>query len=124
MESIAEFRINTASNSAEYAQPTDLTVISKSGTNAFHGSGYWFFQRLDLNSKDQISGIIPNGSADTFGAVLNGPIIIPGVYKGRNRTFFFFDYEGVRLDVNGLISTSTPPLPGAQVIFPARARPS
>jgi hypothetical protein len=102
VENIAEFRVNTASNSAEYSQPTDLTVISKAGTNQFHGAGYWIFQRQDLNSKDQISGIIPNGSADTFGAVLSGPII-------KNRTFFFFDYEGVRLSLNTLISTTTPP---------------
>lgn len=102
VESISEFRVNSASNSAEYSQPTDVTVISRSGTNAFHGTGYWYLQRKDLNSKDRISGIIPNGSADTFGAALGGPI-------WKNHTFFFFDYEGIRLDLNTLISTNTPP---------------
>jgi hypothetical protein len=109
VEGIAEFRVNTASNSAEYSQPTDLTVISKSGSNDFHGGAYWYFQRKDFNSKDQIAGNIPTGDANTFGASFGGPILIPHVYNGKNRTFFFFDYEGVRLSQDGLIQTFTPP---------------
>jgi hypothetical protein len=110
VESIAEFRVNTVGNSAEFSQPTDITAISRGGTNDFHGAGYWFFQRQDFNSKDQISGVIPNGSADTFGAVIGGPVTIPHVYNGKNKTFFFFDYEGIRLDLNTLVSTFTPPV--------------
>jgi hypothetical protein len=109
VESFAEFRVNTVGNNAEFAQPTDITVITRGGTNDFHGAGYWFFQRQDMNSEDQISHIVPNGDADTFGAVLSGPITIPGVYKGKDKTFFYFDYEGIRLDLNTLISTYTAP---------------
>jgi hypothetical protein len=109
IEGIAEFRVNTAANSAEFSQPTDLTVISRSGTNDFHGGGFWYLQRQDFNSGDQISGIVPSGDANTFGASLGGPITIPGFYKGKDKTFFYFDYEGVRLDSNTLISTNTPP---------------
>ncbi|HEY6345925.1 MAG TPA: TonB-dependent receptor [Bryobacteraceae bacterium] len=110
VEGIAEFRVNTAASSAEFAQPTDLTVISRSGTNDFHGSGFWYFQREALNSKDQISGIVPLGDANTFGVSLGGPIVLPHVYNGKNKTFFYFDYEGVRLDATSLISTNTIPL--------------
>jgi hypothetical protein len=109
VESIAEFRVNTAGNSAEYSQPTDLTVVSRSGTNDFHGTGYWYFQRQNWNSADQISGVVPNGDADTFGAALGGPVLIPHVYNGKNKTFFYFDYEGIRLNLDALISTFTPP---------------
>jgi hypothetical protein len=109
VEGISEFRVNTAGNSAEFSQPTDLTVISRSGTNDFHGGGFWYFQRQDLNSKDQISGIIPTGDANTFGVSLGGPVLFPHVYNGKNKTFFFFDYEGVRLDSNTLISANVPP---------------
>src|SRR5215471_7732863 len=109
VEGIAEFRVNTASNSAEYSQPTDLTVISKSGSNDFHGGAFWYFQRQDFNAKDQIAGNIPTGDANTFGTSLGGPLMIPRVYNGKNKTFFFFDYEGVRLNQNGLIQTFTPP---------------
>jgi Carboxypeptidase regulatory-like domain len=109
VEGISEFRVNTAGNSAEFSQPTDLTVISRSGTNQFHGGGYWYLQRKDFNSADQISRVIPTGDANTFGASLGGPVSIPHVYNGRDKTFFFFDYEGVRLDSNTLISTNTAP---------------
>jgi len=109
VEGIAEFRVNTAANNAEFAQPTDLTVVSKSGTNQFHGSGFWFLQRLDFNSADQISHIVPTGDANTFGGSFGGPLTIPGVYNGKDRTFFFFDYEGVRLDQTTVIQTFTPP---------------
>jgi hypothetical protein len=79
VEGIAEFRVSTAANSAEFAQPTDLTVITKSGTNAFHGGAFWYFQRQDFNSVDSISGILPTGNADTFGTSLSGPLV-------KNRT--------------------------------------
>ena len=109
VEGIAEFKINTAASSAEFAQPSDLTIISKNGTNEFHGGGFWYLQRQDMNSADPISGIIPTGDANTFGGSLGGPILIPKVYDGKNKTFFFFDYEGVRLSTNSLIDTNTIP---------------
>jgi hypothetical protein len=109
VEGIAEFRVNTAANSAEFSQATDITVISKSGSNEFHGGAFWYFQRQNMNSADPISGIIPTGDADTFGTSIGGPVLLPHVYDGKNKTFFYFDYEGVRLDSNTLISTNTPP---------------
>ena len=111
VEGIAEFRVNTAANSAEFSQATDLTAISRSGTNEFHGGGFWYGQRQDFNSADQISKTIPTGDADTYGAKIGGPVTIPHVYNGKDKTFFFFDYEGVRLNSNSLISTNTPPTP-------------
>jgi Carboxypeptidase regulatory-like domain len=102
VEGIAEFKVNSAGNSAEYSQPSDVTAISRSGTNDFHGGGFWYLQRKDFNSPDQISGVIPTGDANTFGGSLGGPI-------WKNHTFFYFDYEGVRLDQNTIINTTTPP---------------
>src|SRR6516225_8166066 len=89
VEGIAEFKVNTAANSAEYSQPTDLTVITRSGTNSLHAGGFWYFQRKDFNSTDQISGVVPTGDADTFGASLGGPLYLGNAYKGKDRTFFF-----------------------------------
>jgi hypothetical protein len=109
VEGIAEFRVNTAANSAEFSQATDITVISKSGSNEFHGGAFWYLQRQDMNSADPISGIIPTGDANTFGMSIGGPVLLPHVYDGKNKTFFYFDYEGVRLDSNTLISANTPP---------------
>jgi hypothetical protein len=102
VEGISEFKVNSAGNGAEYSQPTDITVISRSGTNDFHGGGFWYLQRKDFNSPDQISGVIPTGDANTFGGSLGGPI-------WKNHTFFYFDYEGVRLNENTVVNTTTPP---------------
>ncbi|HME00616.1 MAG TPA: carboxypeptidase-like regulatory domain-containing protein [Terriglobia bacterium] len=102
VEGIAEFRVNTAGNDAEFAQPTDLTVVTKSGTNQFHGSGFWFFQRKDWNAMDPIADYNPSLNANTYGGSIGGPII-------KDRTFFYFDYEGVRLDQDSLIATQTVP---------------
>jgi hypothetical protein len=102
VEGMAEFRVNTAGNSAEYAQPTDLTVVTKSGTNQLHGSAFWFLQRKDWNSIDPIADYNPSLNANTYGASVGGPIV-------KDKTFFYFDYEGVRLDQNSLIATQTVP---------------
>jgi len=102
VEGIAEFRVNAAGNDAEYAQPTDLTVVTKSGTNQFHGSAFWFLQRKDWNAMDGIADYNPSLNANTYGGSIGGPI-----YK--DHTFFYFDYEGVRLAQDSLIDTQTVP---------------
>ena len=102
VEGIDEFRVNTSGNSAEYAQPTDLTVTTKSGTNKFHGSGFWFAQRKGWDSTDHIAQEALGANANTFGASLGGPI-------WKDKTFFFFDYEGVRLANNTLLAEQTIP---------------
>ncbi len=102
VEGIDEFRVNTAGGDAEYAQPTDLTVTTRSGTNRFHGSGYWFAQRASWNSDDLIAGEPVSLNANTYGASLSGPI-------WRDKTFFYFDYEGVRLQDNQILNSQTVP---------------
>src|SRR5579864_6560898 len=109
VEGIAEFRVNYAGNSAEYSQVSDVTAISRSGSNDYHGTAYWYFQRKDFDSADQITGFVPNGSANTAGAAIGGPVLIPGLYNGKDKTFFYFDYESVRLSSNTTISTNTIP---------------
>jgi len=102
VEGIAEFRVNTAGNDAEYAQPTDLTVVTKSGSNQLHGSAFWFFQRKGWNSIDPIANYNPSLNANTYGGSIGGPII-------KDKTFFYFDYEGVRLAQDSLIDAETVP---------------
>ena len=102
VEGIAEFRVNTSGNGAEYAQPTDLTVVTKSGSNQLHGTGFWYLQRKDWNSIDPVADYNPSLNANTLGGSIGGPIV-------KDHTFFYFDYEGVRLDQNSLIATQTIP---------------
>jgi hypothetical protein len=122
VEGIAEFRVNTAGNSAEFAQPTDLTVVTRGGTNQFHGSGFWYFTNQNWNATDGIGLFNPTLSANTFGGSVDGPIV-------KNKLLFYFDYEGVRLDQDTLIATQTMPaswasgnfsgVPGLQLYTPA-----
>ncbi|HYM00032.1 MAG TPA: TonB-dependent receptor, partial [Blastocatellia bacterium] len=109
VESIAEFKVNTAANDAEFSQPTDLTVTSKSGGNDYHGTGFWFFQRDALDAKDPFATVKPSVQADDFGGSFSGPLTIPKLYEARNKTFFFFTYEGTRRPQDFLLNEIVPP---------------
>ncbi len=102
VEDIDEFRVNTASGSAEFAQPTDLTVTTKGGTNKFHGTAYWFAQRKGWDSGDQIAHEATGANGNDYGFAVSGPI-------WKDHTFFWFDYETDRLGQNTLIQTQTYP---------------
>jgi Carboxypeptidase regulatory-like domain/TonB dependent receptor len=109
VESIDEFKVSAANNSAEFMQVTDVTTTTKSGTNAFKGSGFWFFQDAALNSVDQFApkdaagkAIKPDVQANSFGGSLGGPVF-------RNRTFFFGAYEGVRRPNELTLTQIVPP---------------
>ena len=77
-----------------------VRIVSKSGANAFHGSAYDYLRnsKLDANNFFSNRNNIPLGSfrRNQFGGTLGGPVVIPKLYNGKNRTFFFFSYEGMR----------------------------
>ncbi len=97
-EAIAEIRVDGVNNNAEYAQPGEITTITKSGTNHVHGSAYEYFQNSGFDAiPDGFSQASkPKKVANDFGASLAGPVVIPHLYNGRDHTFFFADYEGLR----------------------------
>lgn len=96
VESIAEFKVNTGSNNAEFGQVSDLTVISKQGTNQYHGALFYFTQNAAFNAADPFVGKVLPVVANDFGGTLGGPVSIPRLYNGKDKTFFFVTYEGVR----------------------------
>jgi hypothetical protein len=80
-----------------------INVISKSGTNQVHGNIYEFLRNSVFDARNYfdpvpslISRRIPAFIRNEFGGTNGGPVVIPGVYNGRNRTFYFFDYQGLR----------------------------
>jgi len=95
-EIVQEFKMQLNSFSAEYGDNggTVVNVVTKSGTNNFHGSGYWFFRRPQLDASDFFSNRAgnpkPNYKRDEYGGSIGGPII-------KQKTFFFFDYDRTRL---------------------------
>lgn len=98
-ESISEIRADGALNSAEFGQPGEITVVSKAGTNAIHGSAFWYNQIAAYNAIPYTYPMTtekPKLVANTFGGSFGGPVVIPHVYNGHNKTFFFGAYEGWR----------------------------
>ena len=95
-EGIAAVKVTSFNNSAEFSQVGDVTFTTKSGTNQYHGSLFEYLQNDALDASPY--GF--NGKAakhfNTFGGSLGGPLSIPHLYKGKDKTFFFADYEGNR----------------------------
>jgi hypothetical protein len=95
-EGIAAVKVTAANNSAEFSQVGDVTFTTKSGSNNVHGSLFEYLQNDALDASPYgFNGKAPK-KFNTFGGSLSGPISIPHLYNGKNRSFFFFDYEGNR----------------------------
>jgi hypothetical protein len=95
-EGISAVRVTSFNNSAEFSQVGDVTFTTKSGTSQYHGSLFEYLQNDALDADPYgFSGKSPK-HFNTFGASLGGPLSIPHLYDGKDKTFFFFDYEGNR----------------------------
>jgi hypothetical protein len=114
-EAVQEFKVLQSNFSPEYGQSGDgiVNLTMKSGTNNFHGSLYDFYRNraLDANSwKNNLLGSPKNvNTQNDFGGTAGGPVYIPHLYDGRNKTFFFFAYEGFRFHTGGTNVLSLPP---------------
>ncbi len=95
-EAISELKVNAFNNNAEFSQVADVTFTTKGGTNQFHGSLYEYMQNDALNAKAYDFSLKTPERFNTFGGSLSGPLMVPHLYNGHNKTFFFFDYEGNR----------------------------
>jgi hypothetical protein len=90
----------TANNSAEFPQVAQFAAISKSGTNELHGSLYWGNFNNKFSARRWQDETKPEFTNHNMFAVTNGgPVYIPGLYDGRNKTFYFFSYGGARYRV-------------------------
>ncbi len=96
MENIAEMKVTAFNNNAEFAQIGDVTFVTKSGTNQPHGSAFEYFQDSALDATVLNFSVKAPRTFNTFGGSLGGPVTIPKLYNGRDKTFFFIDYEGNR----------------------------
>jgi hypothetical protein len=95
-EGISAVRVTSFNNSAEFSQVGDVTFTTKSGTGQYHGSLFEYLQNDALDADPYgFSGKAPK-HFNTFGGSLGGPLSIPHLYNGKDKTFFFLDYEGNR----------------------------
>src|SRR5438105_2919080 len=111
VDAIQEFSVLTSNYSAEYGKTSGgvVNAITRSGTNAWHGSGYEFIRNSHLDAKnyfDDPTLPIPPFRRNQFGGALGGPIV-------KNHTFFFTDYEGARQST-GITSVTTVPSAAAR----------
>lgn len=111
VEFIQEVKVMTANNSAEFAQVAQFAAVSKSGTNELHGSFYWGNFNNKFSARRWQDTQKPSFTNHNMFAVTNGgPVYIPGLYDGRDKTFYFFSYGGARYRV-GSRSFLTIPTP-------------
>jgi hypothetical protein len=96
LDDIQEFKVQSHSDEAQFGGVLGgiINVVSKSGTNSFHGTAWEFFRNTVLDAKNPLKGI-SKLEQNQFGANFGGPVILP-FYNGRNKTFFFGSYEGFR----------------------------
>jgi Carboxypeptidase regulatory-like domain len=107
-EMLSEFKVTSVNNNAEFGQMGDVTIITRSGTNQPHGSALWYHQNAALDATIYGAPKKQQKVFNTFGGSLGGPLYLPNIYDGRNRTFFFVDYEGNRQPSSLLDQESVP----------------
>ncbi len=112
-DSVQEAKFETLNSSAQFATPATVILTTKSGTNDFHGTAfetarnnYFGIARARQNPSDFAA---PHLVRNEFGASIGGPVIIPKLYNGKNKTFFFFAYErlSLRQAANELVRVPT-----------------
>ena len=114
VDALSEFKIQTNNYSAEFGRSAGavMNATVKSGTNSFHGDAWEFLRNDALDANDfflNAAGTAnPEFRRNQFGFTQGGPVILPKLYNGRNKTFFFADYEGTRIR-QGATETATVP---------------
>jgi len=103
LEAITEFAVETNGFKAEFGRAGGgmVTFVSKSGTSKFHGSLFDFIRNDAFDARGFFNRTVPVYKQHDFGGTIGGPVRIPKLYDGRNKTFFFFSYEGFRNRVGG-----------------------
>jgi hypothetical protein len=100
IDEIQEFKVVSHADSAEYGGVTGgvVNVVTKSGTNDFHGSAFEYFRNAGMDAHQAFTGTdsAPSFTQNEFGGVVGGPVWLPKLYNGRNKTFFFGAYQGFR----------------------------
>jgi hypothetical protein len=118
VDALEEFKVMTSSYAAEFGRSpgAQVSIVTRSGTNEFHGAFFDYIRNDIFDANDWFTnrnrGSKPPLRQNDFGGVFHGPILLPRFgeggkqpwYNGRNRTFFFFSYEGLRLRQPQVIS--------------------
>ncbi len=111
IESFEEVKLDISNNSAEFGPVGNVTFVTKSGTNQFHGSAFDYYSTPWFRARNPFAPTRGIGLTHQPGASAGGPVYLPHLYDGRNRTFFFVSYETVRGSTTNQLLNPTVPLP-------------
>jgi len=105
LDDVAEFKLQTKTYSAAYGfNANEINMSSKAGSNEYHGTVFEYLRNNSVDSRPfgAIAGVtVPLLQQNQFGYALGGPVRIPHVFDGRNKVFFFANYEGYRHKAGG-----------------------
>jgi hypothetical protein len=124
IDALQEFKVQTSTYAAEYGRQAggQISIVTRSGTNQFHGSAFEYVRNDIFDANDWFANRAGTPKAkerqNDFGGTFSGPVLLPRFgegghqpgYDGRNRTFFFFSYEGLRLRQPNFNLTNVPTL--------------
>lgn len=101
IETVDQFRIETVGSDASFGEPATVIMATRSGTNQIHFAAYEYNRDNSViaqtrRREDPVNVQVPHLIRNEFGGYVGGPVVIPHVYRGRDKTFWFFDYEGLR----------------------------
>ncbi|MCL4850086.1 MAG: carboxypeptidase regulatory-like domain-containing protein [Bryobacteraceae bacterium] len=111
LDTIQEMRFETSNSSAKMNRPATIVTTTRSGTNQVHGALFETARNNGIGvarSRTDFYTKPPQLIRNEFGASLGGPVYLPRIYKGRDRTFFFASYEGLRLASKSTGETTMP----------------
>jgi hypothetical protein len=101
MDAIREVKVDLSGNSAEYGAPGYVTVISKGGENALHGSAFWYYNTAGLNARDYFAASTPFAVLNDFGFSVSGPVI-------KNKFFYSGTFEGFNYRTARVLNLNLP----------------
>ncbi|MBL8292073.1 MAG: carboxypeptidase regulatory-like domain-containing protein, partial [Bryobacterales bacterium] len=99
LDTIQEFRVENNAVSAKNPRQTNIVLTTKSGTNDIHGTLFATNRNNSIGvarARENMSNVAAHYVRNEYGGTVGGPVVVPRVYDGRNRTFWFFSYEGLR----------------------------
>jgi hypothetical protein len=118
-DSVQEVRVEASGGGAQYASPGTGIITTKSGTNEIHGSAFWTGRNnsaagIAKNRNNAYNFAVPNFKRNEFGASAGGPVVIPWLYHGKDKTFWFVAFEKYDYiySTNEILSTETAGMPG------------
>jgi hypothetical protein len=111
IESYQEIKLDISNNTAEFDTIGQVTLISKSGTNEFHGNLFDYYSTPWFRARNPFSPARSTGVSHTPGGSAGGPVYIPKLYNGKDKTFFFFSFETGRGSPTPVLLNPTVPLP-------------